>query len=150
MKQGDSEALNAQADEMCKRLGLGELMAEYERSKDSDDGTVGERGAKLSGGERQRVGIIRVLLRDPTVLVLDEATSALDNTTEKTVQALFAEGRHRRCEVLIAHRLSTIEGATEIIVLQGGRTVERGTHSELLKIDQGVYATLSQTQKGGA
>ena len=149
MKRSDTKALNEQADEMCKRLGLSELLADYERSKDSDDGTVGERGAKLSGGERQRVGIIRVLLRDPTVLVLDEATSALDNTTEKTVQALFAEGRNRRCEVLIAHRLSTIESATEIVVLQGGRIVERGSHSELLQIDRGMYAKLSQTQKGG-
>ncbi len=143
---GNTAALNARADVLCERLRLGELMAEHEGHKEGETVTVGERGGKLSGGERQRVGIIRVLLRNPTVLVLDEATSALDHTTEKAVQALLTEGRHQRTEVLIAHRLSTIQDAAEILVLCNGEIVERGTHTELLEIDDGEYVTLMKAQ----
>jgi len=93
---------------------------------------VGERGLKLSGGEKQRVAIARTLLKRPAILVFDEATSALDTRTEKTIQAELSEIARERTTLIIAHRLSTVIDADEIIVLDQGRIVERGTHRELL------------------
>jgi len=87
---------------------------------------------KLSGGEKQRVGIARVILADPAVLVLDEATSALDSETEAAVQDALEEASKGRTTLMVAHRLSTVQNADEIIVLQQGRVVERGTHGALL------------------
>ena len=96
------------------------------------DTRVGERGLKLSGGEKQRVAIARTILKDPRILLLDEATSALDSRTEQDIQlALRAVSRHRTT-LVIAHRLSTVVDADEIIVLDDGRVVERGTHAQLL------------------
>jgi ATP-binding cassette, subfamily B, heavy metal transporter len=97
------------------------------------DVEVGERGLKLSGGEKQRVAIARTLLKDPPVLVLDEATSALDSHTEAAIQATLNQVAAKRTTLIIAHRLSTITNADEIIVLDAGRVIERGTHSDLVR-----------------
>ncbi|RYG36714.1 MAG: ABC transporter ATP-binding protein/permease [Burkholderiales bacterium] len=106
---------------------------------------VGERGVKLSGGERQRVGIARAILKNPAILVLDEATSALDSATEQEVQEALDEAAKGRTTLMVAHRLSTVAGADEIIVLDEGKIVERGTHHELLAAG-GLYADLWSRQ----
>ena len=120
----------------------------HDRITELDEGydtMVGERGYRLSGGEKQRVAIARVFLKDPRILILDEATSALDTTSERLVQAAFEPLMRGRTTVAIAHRLSTIFAADVIFVLDRGRLVERGTHSELLA-HGGLYAQLYHEQ----
>lgn len=107
---------------------------------------VGERGLKLSGGEKQRVAIARVILKGSPILLFDEATSALDTHTEKEIQANLAEVSTGRTTVIIAHRLSTIVDADEILVLEDGEIVERGTHNALLEHD-GIYASAWRRQQ---
>jgi ATP-binding cassette subfamily B protein len=107
---------------------------------------VGERGLKLSGGEKQRVAIARTILKGPPILVLDEATSALDSHTEREIQDALDKVSRNRTSLVIAHRLSTIVGADEIIVLDQGRIVERGTHAELLAAG-GLYASMWNRQR---
>jgi len=107
---------------------------------------VGERGLKLSGGEKQRVAIARAVLKDPRILVFDEATSALDSRSEKAIQAELRRIAQDRTTLTIAHRLSTIVDADEILVLDHGRIVERGTHGALLALD-GVYSRMWQLQQ---
>jgi ATP-binding cassette subfamily B protein len=107
---------------------------------------VGERGLKLSGGEKQRVAIARTILKAPPILILDEATSALDSHTEKEIQDALDEVARERTTLVIAHRLSTIIGADRILVLDGGRLVEQGTHAELLAAG-GLYASLWNRQR---
>ncbi|MBC7157861.1 MAG: ABC transporter ATP-binding protein/permease, partial [Rhodobacteraceae bacterium] len=109
------------------------------------DTQVGERGLKLSGGEKQRVGIARTLLKDPPILILDEATSALDTQTERDIQVSLREMGQGRSVLMIAHRLSTIADADLIVVLDAGRIVERGTHSDLVARG-GRYAAMWQRQ----
>ena len=108
---------------------------------DGYDTVVGERGHRFSGGEKQRLAIARTILRDPPVLILDEATSALDTRTEAAVQDAIDALSANRTTLTIAHRLSTVRGADQIVVLDAGRAVERGTHEELLE-EGGRYAAL--------
>ncbi|WP_257234591.1 ABC transporter ATP-binding protein [Streptomyces sp. JV178] len=108
---------------------------------DGYDTVVGERGHRFSGGEKQRLAIARTILRDPPVLILDEATSALDTRTEHAVQEAIDALSANRTTITIAHRLSTVRGADQIVVLDGGHAVERGTHDELLE-QNGRYAAL--------
>ncbi|MBY6680248.1 ABC transporter ATP-binding protein [Rhodococcus sp. BP-316] len=112
---------------------------------DGLDTVVGERGYRFSGGERQRVTIARLLLARPTVVVLDEATASLDSTSEAAVQEALAEALEGRTSIVIAHRLSTIRAADLILVIENGRVVERGTHTELLA-NSGRYSELYRTQ----
>jgi len=106
---------------------------------------VGERGLKLSGGEKQRVAIARTMLKRPQIVMLDEATSALDTETERNIQSSLRTLCKGRTTVVIAHRLSTVTAADQILVLHGGRIVERGVHTELIKED-GMYASMWQAQ----
>jgi len=109
------------------------------------DTVVGERGYRLSGGERQRIAIARVLLKDARILVLDEATSSLDSLSEALIQEALTRVMEGRTSLVIAHRLSTILAADLILVMEKGRLVEQGTHTELLQRD-GLYASLYETQ----
>jgi subfamily B ATP-binding cassette protein MsbA len=113
------------------------------QSTDGYQTFIGDRGSKLSGGQRQRLSIARAVLRNPPILILDEATSALDNESEKLVQMALTNLMKNRTVLVIAHRLSTIQDADEILVVQKGQIVERGTHWELLKNIDGVYAKLN-------
>ncbi|WP_417673586.1 ABCB family ABC transporter ATP-binding protein/permease [Roseibium sp.] len=107
---------------------------------------VGERGLKLSGGEKQRVAIARTILKSPPILILDEATSALDTHTEQEIQAALDQVSKNRTTLVIAHRLSTVVGADQILVLEAGRIVERGTHADLLA-KNGLYASMWARQR---
>ncbi len=109
---------------------------------------VGERGLKLSGGEKQRVAIARTLLKNPPVLIFDEATSALDSANERAIQAELAQVARNKTTLLIAHRLSTVVDAHEILVMEAGRILERGRHSELLVLN-GRYAQMWALQQSG-
>lgn len=109
------------------------------------DTVIGERGSKLSGGQRQRISIARAVLKNPPILILDEATSALDTESEKLVQQALTSLMQNRTSIVIAHRLSTIKHADQIIVIQDGKIVERGTHDELME-NQGMYRKLNQMQ----
>lgn len=108
---------------------------------------IGERGAKLSGGQRQRLSIARAVLKNPPILILDEATSALDTASEKLVQEALIKLMQNRTSIVIAHRLSTIKNADEIIVIQQGCIVERGSHEKLIR-KGGVYKKLTEIQHG--
>jgi ATP-binding cassette subfamily B protein len=113
---------------------------------DGYDTRVGERGLKLSGGEKQRVAIARAILKDPRILIFDEATSALDSKSEKAIQGELDRIAHGHTTLVIAHRLSTVMDADEILVMEHGRIIERGTHRALLD-EQGAYAQMWSLQQ---
>jgi ABC-type transport system involved in Fe-S cluster assembly fused permease/ATPase subunit len=110
------------------------------------DAIVGERGLKLSGGEKQRVAIARTLLKNPPILIFDEATSALDSANERAIQTELQSVAQNKTTLVIAHRLSTVVDAHEILVMEAGRIIERGTHAELLA-RQGRYASMWALQQ---
>jgi ATP-binding cassette subfamily B protein len=112
---------------------------------DGLDTVVGDRGYRLSGGERQRLAIARLLLKSPSIVVLDEATAHLDSESEAAVQRALDAALEGRTSLVIAHRLSTVRNADQILVLDQGRVVERGSHAELLGAG-GLYAELHRTQ----
>ncbi len=136
------EASEQELWDALTRARLGDLIRSL---PDQLETVVGERGYRLSGGERQRLTIARLLLAQPRVVILDEATAALDSTSEAAVQAALTEALAGRTAVVIAHRLSTIRAADQILVIEDGRIVERGTHTELLA-DGGRYEELYRTQ----
>ncbi|MFJ2350820.1 ABC transporter ATP-binding protein [Glutamicibacter sp. NPDC087673] len=136
------EATEEQIWEALERARLKPVIASL---PDGLDTVVGERGYRLSGGERQRMTIARLLLAAPQVVILDEATAALDSSNEAAVQAALGEALADRTALIIAHRLSTIRSADQILVVEGGHIVERGTHSELLAFG-GRYSELHETQ----
>lgn len=131
----------ATLDEIRAAAAQAQILDFVENQPEGWETRVGERGLKLSGGEKQRVGIARVILADPAILVLDEATSALDSTTEAAVQDALDNATRGRTTLMVAHRLSTVQNADEIIVLSSGRVIERGTHEDLLA-KQGEYADM--------
>jgi ATP-binding cassette, subfamily B, bacterial len=136
-------ASDEEIEEAAKAAQIHELIASLPESYDTP---VGERGYRFSGGEKQRIAIARTVLRNPPVLILDEATSSLDNETERAVQQALDELARGRTTIAIAHRLSTIRDADQILVLDGGRIVERGTHSELVALGGRYAALLSGAQ----
>ena len=135
----------AAEDELWDALRRARLDTLIESLPNGLDTVVGERGYRLSGGERQRLTIARLLLAHPRVVILDEATAHLDSTSEVAVQEALTEALEGRTSVVIAHRLSTIRAADEILVVEGGRIVERGSHDDLL-LTGGRYAELYRTQ----
>jgi ATP-binding cassette subfamily B protein len=135
----------ASRDEVVGAARVAHIADFIERLPDKWETTVGERGLKLSGGEKQRVSIARTILKDPPILVFDEATSALDSRTEKSIQAELSEISRDRTTLVIAHRLSTIVDADEILVLDHGSIVERGTFRELLAAN-GRFAEMWRLQ----
>ena len=143
IRYGRWEATDAEVEEAARLAQIDPLIRIAPKGYETE---VGERGLKLSGGEKQRVAIARTILKGPPILVLDEATSALDSHTEKEIQDALERVSRNRTTLVIAHRLSTIVGADEIIVLDQGEIVERGTHYALLAMS-GLYASMWNRQR---
>ena len=139
------EATDAEIEDAARAAQIHELISSL---PDGYDTPVGERGYRFSGGEKQRMAIARTILRNPPVLILDEATSALDTETERAVQQALDELSRGRTTIAIAHRLSTIRDADQIVVLDDGRIVERGTHEELVQLGGRYAALLSGAEIG--
>jgi ATP-binding cassette, subfamily B, bacterial len=142
LRYAKPDATDAELEAAARAAAIHERIMELPEGYDT---MVGERGYKLSGGEKQRVAIARVILKNPRILILDEATSALDTHSERLIQAALEDVMRGRTTIAIAHRLSTILAADQILVVDGGRIVERGTHAELIA-RAGLYARLYHEQ----
>jgi ATP-binding cassette subfamily B protein len=142
LRYARTDATDDEIDRACRAARLNDVIAHM---PDGYDTLVGERGYRLSGGEKQRLAIARVLLKDPQILILDEATSSLDSETESQIQAALGPLMEGRTTLAIAHRLSTVLAADQLLVVEGGRLVETGTHQELLARG-GLYARLFDIQ----
>ena len=136
-------------DEITEAARKANALEFIERFPEKFDTIVGERGTQLSGGQRQRVAIARAVLKNPRILILDEATSSLDSESERLVQDALENLMVGRTSIVIAHRLSTIRKADQILVLDGGHIVEKGTHEELITLENGIYRNLSLLQFAG-
>jgi ATP-binding cassette, subfamily B, heavy metal transporter len=143
IRYGRWDATDAEVEEAARLAQIDNFIRLAPKGYETE---VGERGLKLSGGEKQRVAIARTILKAPPILVLDEATSALDSHTERDIQDALDRVARNRTTLVIAHRLSTIVGADEILVLDKGVIVERGTHNQLLAHD-GLYASMWNRQR---
>jgi ATP-binding cassette subfamily B protein len=144
IRYGSFEATDEEVREAARKAEAHEFVTEL---PDGYDTEVGERGVKLSGGQRQRITIARTVLKDPEILVLDEATSDVDTETEMLIQRSLDRLSRDRTTFVIAHRLSTVRDADQLVVVEDGQIVERGTHTELLEAD-GLYANLWRVQAG--
>jgi len=142
LRYAKPDATQEELGAACRAANIGDLIASL---PDGFETMVGERGYRLSGGEKQRVAIARVILKDPSILILDEATSHLDSHSEALIQEALERVMEGRTSLVIAHRLSTILAADVILVLDQGRLIESGSHSELLERG-GLYASLYETQ----
>lgn len=146
IRYGSPDATDAEVEEAARMAHVHDFVSGLPQGYGT---VVGERGLKLSGGEKQRVAIARTMLKKPTMLVFDEATSALDSRTEEMIQASIRDVSADRTTLIIAHRLSTIVDADEIMVLDAGRVVERGSHGALMARD-GLYAAMWRRQRRAA
>jgi ATP-binding cassette subfamily B protein len=142
LRYAKPDATDAEIMQACKAARIDHLISSL---PDQLRTTVGERGYRLSGGEKQRLAIARMLLKDPRIVILDEATAHLDSETEVQIQAALNEALSGRTSIVIAHRLSTIQAADQILVLDAGNIVQRGTHNELIATG-GLYRELYETQ----
>jgi subfamily B ATP-binding cassette protein MsbA len=140
---GKQDATEEEIEDSAKVANAHYFISKKERGYKTN---TGDRGSKLSGGERQRLTIARAIVKNPPILILDEATSSLDTESERLVQDAINNMMENRTSIVIAHRLSTIRHADEIIVLQKGEIVERGTHDELMK-REGYYHRLVMMQE---
>lgn len=140
---GKPNASREEVEKAAKMANAWEFIAGFPEGLET---IVGERGVKLSGGQRQRIAIARAILKDPAILLLDEATSSLDAESEKVVQDALNVLMEGRTSIIIAHRLSTIRDVDQIYVIEGGRIVEQGTHTELSMIEDGAYNSLAKLQ----
>jgi ABC-type transport system involved in Fe-S cluster assembly fused permease/ATPase subunit len=143
IRYGRWDASEAEVEEAARLAQIDNFIRHAPKGYETE---VGERGLKLSGGEKQRVAIARTILKGPPILVLDEATSALDSHTERDIQDALDRVARNRTTLVIAHRLSTIIGADQILVLDKGVIVERGTHNQLLA-HGGLYASMWNRQR---
>ena len=137
--------INASTKEILEAATIANAHQFIQQKDEKYDTNIGDRGMKLSGGERQRITIARAVLQNPPILILDEATSSLDTESERLVQDAIVNLMQDRTSLVIAHRLSTISNADEIIVLQKGAIIERGTHDSLIA-QNGFYKKLVEMQ----
>ena len=142
LKYAKADASVSEMESACKAAQIWELIQSLPNGLDT---MVGERGHRLSGGEKQRLAIARLLLKSPSIVILDEATAHLDSENESLVQSALREALKGRTSIVIAHRLSTIKEADQILVLDGGKIMERGKHEELVE-SGGLYSELYQRQ----
>ncbi len=140
---------NATDNEIFDAAKKANAMEFIDRFPEKLDTIVGERGTQLSGGQRQRIAIARAVLNNPKILILDEATSSLDSESERLVQDALEKLMKGRTSIVIAHRLATIRKADQILVLDHGKLVEKGTHEQLIQLPDGIYRNLSELQFAG-
>jgi ABC-type multidrug transport system fused ATPase/permease subunit len=140
---GKQSATEEEITEAAQKANAMEFISRFPEKLET---IVGERGTQLSGGQRQRIAIARAVLKNPKILILDEATSSLDSESERLVQDALEKLMQGRTSVVIAHRFSTIRKADQILVLEHGQLIEKGTHEELTQLENGIYRNLSELQ----